>query len=89
MRYFTFLDFQYVILLAFLGVVALLLLYLAFRGYASTEADSEGAVELEEYPDGIQAGKKPIPPILVFIYVGFIIFAFAYLILVGICKGPF
>lgn len=89
MRYFGLLDFQYVILLVFLGLTALLLLYLAFGSHVFTREKKEKPQELEDYPDGIQVRNKAIPPILIFIYVGFVIWAIAYVILIGARGVPF
>jgi hypothetical protein len=89
MRYFTLLDFQYVIILIFLGMVVFLLLYIAFGARVPTRDTKEEGGRLEEYPEGIQAGESPIPPILIFIYVAFFIWAAAYLVVVGLRGGAF
>jgi uncharacterized membrane protein len=89
MRYFTLLDFQYVVLLIFLGLILFLLLYIAFGARISTPDKKEKGGGLEEYPEGIQAGDSPIPPILIFVYVAFFIWALAYLVVVGLRGGAF
>jgi uncharacterized membrane protein len=88
MRYFPILDLQYVVLLVFLGIAALVLLYVAFGGttYDRREED-EG--KMEEYPEGIRAARHPVPPILVFVYVGFAIWAVAYVLMTGVSGPPF
>jgi hypothetical protein len=43
----------------------------------------------EEFPEGLQIEKNPVPPILVFIYTAFFIWAVIYMIVEGIKGGPF
>ena len=89
MRFFPLLDFQMVILLTFLGLAVLILLYIAF-GYAFPTLRHPGREEeQEEYPEGIQATNRPIPPILIFVYVAFVVWAIAYVIVIGLRGGPF
>jgi hypothetical protein len=71
MRYFPLFDLQAVILLSFLGVTALLLLYIAMGKLIGP------------------AGRQPIPLILVFVYAGFVVWAVAYVVVVGIGGAPF
>jgi hypothetical protein len=88
MRYFALFDFQQVILVIFLGVTALLLLYVAFSGRPLFPG--RGDIERkEEYPEGIQAGNRPFPLILVFIYGAYFCWAVGYVIFVGIRGDPF
>ncbi|MEE9611885.1 MAG: hypothetical protein V3W19_11570 [Desulfatiglandales bacterium] len=89
MRYFSLLDFQYVILLVFLGLIVIILLYVAFGSDVFTRERREKPQELENYPDGIQVRNKPIPPILIFIYVGFVIWAIVYVLMIGVRGRPF
>ncbi len=84
MRYFSLLDFQYVILLVFLGVTILLLFYVTFESYVFTRERDERPQELEDYPDGIKVRDKPIPLILIFIYIGFVIWAISYVLIIGL-----
>lgn len=89
MRYFPLLDFQYLILLVFLGVIALLLLYLAFGSHLFTRKRKEKPHELENYPGGIQTENNPIPVILIFIYVGYVIWAIGYVLMNALAGLPF
>jgi len=89
MRYFTLLDFQYVVLLVFLGLTALILIYLAFSGYHKERGRRKRRDETEDYPEGIQVERNRIPPILIFIYVSFIIWALGYLIVIGLRGEAF
>ena len=89
MRLFPLLDFQYTMILIFLGVIALILIYVAF--YSSDFLPRSGAKkeEVEEYPQGIQAYHKPIPLILILLYAGLAIWAVAYVVVIGIKGAPF
>jgi hypothetical protein len=78
-----------VVLLFFLGLAALALICVAFSGYGSRREREEDSEEPEEYPEGIQVGKGPIPSLMVFVYVAFIIWAVGYVLVIGILKGPF
>jgi hypothetical protein len=89
MRYFSLLDFQYVILLVFLGLTAIILLYVAFGSDLFTSGRREKPQDLENYPDGIQVRNEPIPLILIFIYVGFVIWAVVYVLMIGVRGGAF
>ncbi len=87
MRFFQVLDLQIVFLAIFFGLAALLILYVAFSGHV--RASKKREPEPEEYPDGIRAGHNPIPPLLIFVYVGFALWALGYVIVVGILGRPF
>jgi hypothetical protein len=89
MQYFPLVDLQHWILALFLGLVALILVYLAFGSHPSREKYVEGERAERDILFGEEAGKNPIAPILIFVYVGVIVFAVAYLILIGLQGGPF
>jgi len=89
MRFFPLLDFQIVVLLTFLGLAVLLLLYVAFGYSFSPTGRQEREEKKEDYPGGIQAADRPIPPILIFVYVAFIVWAATYVIVIGLRGGPF
>ena len=84
MRFFPVFDFQMVVLLTFLGLVAFLLLCIAFG-----QNRREGEEKLENYAGEIKAANKPIPPILVFVYVAFVVWAIVYVVVIGIKGYPF
>jgi len=89
MRSFPLLDFQTVMLLTFLGLAISLLLYIAF-GWSAAPEDAKGAEEEKEtYPGGIETRNKPIPPILIFVYVAFVLWAATYVMVIGLKGGPF
>ncbi len=89
MRYFTLLDFQYVVLLVFLGLTALILIYLAFSGYVYGKGRRKRPDETEDYPEGIQVERNRIPPILIFIYIAFILWAVGYVVVIGLRGKAF
>jgi hypothetical protein len=86
MRYFTLVDFQYVVLAVFIGIVLLLLVYISFGGFYKSRRKE---AEAERYPEELQIEKNPIPPILVFIYVAFIFWVISYVVIIGIKGNPF
>jgi hypothetical protein len=77
------------VLAAFLGLTAVILIAVAFGSHRRRgEEEVSGQRETSEGGDVAGHGEKnPFPPLLVFIYVGVVLFALAYLIIVGI-KGP-
>ena len=89
MQYFPLVDLQHWVLAIFLGLVSLILIYLAFGSHAprGKGAEEEGAAR--EIFFSQDAEKNPIAPILIFVYVGALVFAVAYLILIGLHGGPF
>jgi hypothetical protein len=89
MRFFPVFDFQMVVLLTFLGLSACILLYVAFGGSRSSGGQQKEDEEVENYPGGIRAGKNPLPPILIFVYVAFIVWTVIYVVLIGMKGGPF
>ena len=86
MQFFPLVNFQHWVLAIFLGLVLLILVYLAFgshgrRTECAAERD-EREILFDEEPV-----KKPMPPILIVVFWGAIFFALSYFILIGI-KGP-
>lgn len=81
------LDLQYVVLALFMGLGALLVLWICFRGYHGPEEEQQQ--DQEHYPEGIRIGRGPIPPVLVLVYVGFLLWALGYALKVGVSGPPF
>jgi hypothetical protein len=88
MPFFPLSTFQEMVLAFFMGLVAFILLYVAWASYPPGPNDGSGedlkkpeARELNEVP---QAADNPIPPFLVFVYVGAAVWALAYFIFVGL-----
>jgi hypothetical protein len=86
MRYFDLLDFQYVVLALFIGIAVTILLYVAF-GWSAASLKRKKVPE--EFAEGLQIEKNPVPPILIFIYTAFFIWALVFMIVEGIKGGPF
>jgi multisubunit Na+/H+ antiporter MnhB subunit len=89
MPYFSLVDLQHWMLAIFLGLVSLILVYLAFGSHPSREKGVEGERAERDVLFGEEAEKNPMAPILIFVYVGVIVFAVAYLVLIGLKGGPF
>lgn len=89
MRSFPLYDYQVVILLSFLGVITLVLLYIAFRKIVFPPFSGKGLKAPENFPDGIQTSQGPIPLILIFVYAGFFVWALTYVIFIAVRNEPF
>jgi multisubunit Na+/H+ antiporter MnhB subunit len=89
MQYFPLVDLQHWMLAIFLGLVSLILVYLAFGSHPSRKKSAEGERPERDILFGEEAEKNPIAPILIFVYVGVIVFAVAYLVLIGITGSAF
>ena len=61
MRYFTLLDFQHWVLALFLGLVAVIFVYIAWRFYPVPEGEGESVGE--RLPTGHRPGSHPIAPV--------------------------
>ena len=84
MRYFTLLDFQHWVLALFLGLLAVILIYVAWRLYPE-QKDTAGIIPPADHtPDS-----NPIPPILIFVSVGALLWALGYVIVEGMLGGAF
>jgi len=69
--------------------VALSLLYIAFGSSRFSGEQDDKEEEVENYPGKIKAARRPLPPILIFVYVAFIVWAIVYVVVIGIKGGPF
>jgi len=89
MRLFALLDAQHLILGIFLGVICAILIYLGFRsaGYARPRKPVEEERE-SGYPDGLEIGNNPVPPLLLFLFIGFVVWFIFYVIFFGVQRGP-
>lgn len=89
MRFFWVLDYQHEVLAVFLGIVTAVLIYLGFRSYSFTkERADERSEEKFDYPDKIHGVNHPVPPFLLFIILGFVVWFFFYIIIFGFRGGP-
>ncbi len=88
MRFFFLQDYQHWLLAALLGMVLAVLLHLAFTAYSDSRARSDEKTQEDfTYPDGIRGKNFPTPVFILFIYLGFVIWAILYVIFIGM-KGP-
>ena len=86
MQFFPLVDFQHWILAIFLGLILLILVYLAFGSHGRRSA-SFAEKDEREILFGEEPVKKGMPPTLIVVFLGAIVFALGYFILIGI-KGP-
>lgn len=91
MRFYSLVDFQYMALAFFLGLVAVILIYLAWGSYPIHRREvSEEKLEEErghEIHSGHDVEKNPIAPFLIFVYVGVVLWSIAYAIYTGLLKA--
>jgi hypothetical protein len=93
MQFFPLVDLQHWVLAIFLGLIALILVSLAFGSHTQrrgqrTEGEPEEGRE-QQLLLGQEGEKNPVAPLLIFIYIGVIVFAVAYLITIGIHGRAF
>jgi hypothetical protein len=79
MRFFTVLDLHHLVLAFFLGLVGALIVYLSFRYGATGNPRREGE-PINFPPTSNEAGNNPVPPILVFVYVGVLLSILLYVV---------
>jgi hypothetical protein len=91
MRLFSLIDFQYWVLSFALGLVAAILVYIAWGSYPihrkDRTTDEIRSLEGHEIDSGHKAQKVPIAPFLIFVYVGVVVWSIAYMIYTGIMRG--
>lgn len=93
MRAYGLLDFQAMIVAFFLGLVAVILTYVAWGKYALR---NEGRIPKEEpepteipgYERSPEGKAMPVAPFLIVLYVGTVVWIVAYIVIVGIFGGP-
>lgn len=89
MRFFSLQDYQHWLLSVSLGLLLAILLYLALKSYGySSERAEKGPGEEFIYPDGLRGRNLPVPPFMLFLYLGFVVWLICYVIVVGILQGP-
>jgi hypothetical protein len=92
MRYFALIDFKDATLAYLLGLVALIMVYMAWASYPKrrTPRTEEEIRRLEghEIDTGHHAEENPVAPFLVLVYIGIAAWSLAYTIFVGMRGGP-
>ena len=83
---FSLMQWQYVILALFVGVIMVILLFFAFQSRYYRAGKVKKKEEMHEFSDGIKEGDKPIPVFLIVIYILIGIWGLSYIIMVSI-KG--
>ena len=93
MRSFPLLDFQHWVLAFFLGLTAVILVYLAFGTYTQRRPEVERGVkepDTQSETEGNHGDEgNPVPPFLKVLYTGVLAAALGYMIFVGIRGGAF
>jgi hypothetical protein len=88
MLFFPLIPFQEVALAFFLGLVTFIFLYVAWASYPPGPQEEAGEdlkkPEARDLPEMPEAADNPLPPFLVFVYVGVAVWALAYLIVIGL-----
>jgi len=88
MRLFALLDAQHLILGIFLGLICAILIYLGFRSTRFAEPRKQDEERESGYPDGLEIENHPFPPLLVFLFIGFVVWFIFYVIFFGLQRGP-
>ena len=91
MQYFPLLDFQQLVLAFFLGTGFVILLYIALSSYDQTRgeasAEEQGKILRGDLAEAHDPEGRRIAPVLIFVYLGAIVWSVSYVVVVGI-KGP-
>jgi len=83
MRFFPWVDFQYMAIALFLGVIAGILAYLAWGTFPAARKKAAAESHGEDHVH------NPVPPILIFVYAVFAAWAFFYVIYVHLTGYRF
>jgi len=88
MPYFPLTTFQEMTLAFFLGLGTFVLLYLAWGSYPKDRQEDKKSetekAEVQETLDLPPSADNPVPPFLLFLYIGLAVWIVAYLIIVGL-----
>jgi hypothetical protein len=88
MQFFPLIGFQLWVLAIFLGFIAVILIYLSI-GSHRRRAEGKPRREEQEILFGEGGEKFPVPPILIFVFLGVAVFALGYFWMIGIQGPPF
>ena len=86
MEYFELLGFQHVVLSLIPAVIFIILFYIALSRthFHSKNSERRKTTVVHAYPDGLEAKNAPFPLILILIIVGFLLWAFFYVLGTGL-----
>ena len=91
MRFFYILNTQHLILGVFFGLIASLLVYIGFGGfYYSTGKDETGGEGGEDFErrEELHPKRRPLPSVVLFLFIGFVVWFVCYVIFQGLKGGP-
>jgi hypothetical protein len=91
MRFFDILNTQHLILGVFFGLIAALLVYIGFGGTHYSTGKEEGGDESEEdsgYKEGFRSKSRPLPTVVLFLFIGFAVWFVCYVFFRGLKGGP-
>lgn len=91
MRFFDILNTQHLILGLFFGLIAALLVYIAFGGFYYSTGKEGGAGESEEdfaHKEEFPSKHRPLPTVVLFLFIGFLVWLVCYVIFRGLKGGP-
>ena len=88
MRLFALLDAQHLILGIFLSLICAILIYLGFRSARFVKPRKQGEERESGYPDGLEIENHSFPPLLLFLFLGFVTWFILYVIFFGLLRGP-
>jgi hypothetical protein len=86
MRFFNLFGFQHVVLFFFPTLILVILLYLGFtRAYfQGKNSEERKKTIIHTYPDGIEERNAPFPLIIILTIAGFLLWAFFYILGIGL-----
>jgi len=88
MRFFTLLNFQHIVLYVFPTLVFIVLLGLAlgYSHFRGKNAEERKKAILYLFPDGIEDRNAPFPIVLILTLIGTLVWAFFYILMVGVLE---
>jgi ABC-type antimicrobial peptide transport system permease subunit len=91
MRFFDMLNTQHLILGVFFGLIAALFVYIGFGASYYSTGKEEGGGESEkafEHKEGFRSKSRPLPTVVLFLFIGFAVWLVCYVIFRGLKGGP-
>ncbi len=93
MRYFVWVDFQYIMVALFVGLIALIMTYLAWASYPKSRVlrTEEQLEERRGHEREVAHDheKTPIAPFLIYLYVGIVVWSVCYMVYVWASASKF